>query len=112
MFRYRFDKRTVKLAKILVLVVAADLVVFGLAPAVDESRATTGKPTAENQSVAPVFADPQPAKNPSTEISDGIGISRLLFGKIFRFLGTTASVGRVQGAGTCSPSLTGVRISA
>jgi len=40
-----------------------------------------------------------------------MGISRLVFGKMFRFSGTTASAGKVQGAGACSPGLMGVRTS-
>ncbi|NQT15033.1 MAG: hypothetical protein HQ582_19915, partial [Planctomycetes bacterium] len=53
MFGYRFNKRTVKLAKTLVLTAAAGLVVFGFAPAPAE------------KATPPVFTNPQPAKNPT-----------------------------------------------
>lgn len=53
MFRYRLNRKTVKLAKTLVLTAAAGLVVFGFAPAPTE------------KATPPVFTDPQPAKNPT-----------------------------------------------
>lgn len=54
----------------------------------------------------------QPRRNPMIETREGTIISRLVFGKIFRFFGTMAPAGSVQGAVTFSPGLMGVRTSA
>ena len=54
----------------------------------------------------------QPIKKPITDVRDGIAISRFVFGKMFRFSGTIAPSGKVQGIDTCSPGVIGVRISA
>jgi hypothetical protein len=55
---------------------------------------------------------PHPTRNPITDVSEGIIISRLVFGSSILFLGTTASAGSVHGAFTCSPGRIGVRTSA